>query len=295
MIKRVSDIPQEKFRGLNTISDFFALTKEQTPNCMNVKFNFDGSMEKRKGYKKMNSSAIVAEAGSGFIVDSMNTLHTDLVSYWKLDEAANTNRSDIVGASHLINLGTTRRVQGKQSYSAQFTHADSGFLRCAHNSSFLIGNTDFSIALWFYCSDNTIFSKGTDQMIVCKGSDTARTLEWKLWHRGSDNRACFAVSTNGSDGGGAIIISSPILMTSTAWYVFFAGKSSNNVWLQEGSGDPVIAAYTANIITTKTDNLQLAMDNTASQSAFRVFDGAIDEMGFWLKALDSQNKLDLRN
>ena len=63
--------------GLNTISDFFTLAENESPDALNVKFNFDGSVQKRPGYVALTNAAIGPGGGYGlfdFGVASINNL-----------------------------------------------------------------------------------------------------------------------------------------------------------------------------------------------------------------------------
>lgn len=65
MIKNVIDLTSQDFTGgLNTIQDIFKLKKEETPNCMNVKFDFDGKMVKRLGTNTRNSVSLSESSGT---------------------------------------------------------------------------------------------------------------------------------------------------------------------------------------------------------------------------------------
>ena len=65
MIYKVKDISAKDFSGgLNTISDFFSLKPNESPDSMDMKFNFDGSVQKRPGCLKKNTSYLTT--GSGF-------------------------------------------------------------------------------------------------------------------------------------------------------------------------------------------------------------------------------------
>ena len=65
MLKNVVDLTSQDFSGgLNTIQDIFKLKQEQTPNSMNVKFDFDGKMLKRLGTNTKNSVALSTSAGT---------------------------------------------------------------------------------------------------------------------------------------------------------------------------------------------------------------------------------------
>jgi len=68
MLKNVVDLTSQDFsKGLNTIQDFFKLSKEETPNAMNVKFDFDGKMQKRFGTDTRNSVALSSTNSAGTI------------------------------------------------------------------------------------------------------------------------------------------------------------------------------------------------------------------------------------
>lgn len=63
---KVKDIKNSDFSGgLNTVSDFFTLKENESPDAIDVKFNFDGSMEKRPGYVALTNAAIATGGGFG--------------------------------------------------------------------------------------------------------------------------------------------------------------------------------------------------------------------------------------
>lgn len=65
MLKDITDLPSQDFsKGLSTIQDIFKLAKEETPNCMDVKFDFDGKMQKRLGTNTMNAVPLSTSAGT---------------------------------------------------------------------------------------------------------------------------------------------------------------------------------------------------------------------------------------
>ena len=71
MLQKIRDISSKDFSGgLNTISDFFSLKPNESPDSMDVKFNFDGSMQKRPGCLKKNTSYLTT--GSGFGAFELN-------------------------------------------------------------------------------------------------------------------------------------------------------------------------------------------------------------------------------
>lgn len=61
-----SDVAQRKFeRGLCTYQNYFNLSIDQSPGCIDVDFNQDGSKSKRLGTSTMNTIALASTAGYG--------------------------------------------------------------------------------------------------------------------------------------------------------------------------------------------------------------------------------------
>ena len=61
-----ADLTSQDFsKGLKTFRDVFKLTKEETPNCMDIKFEFDGNVSKRSGTSTMNTVALSATGSAG--------------------------------------------------------------------------------------------------------------------------------------------------------------------------------------------------------------------------------------
>lgn len=66
MLKDVIDLHSQDFsKGLNTNQNFFELTKDQSPNCMDVVFEFDGNVSNRLGSNTTNATALSATNSAG--------------------------------------------------------------------------------------------------------------------------------------------------------------------------------------------------------------------------------------
>ena len=74
-----------------------------------------------------------------FTVDTTCTLPTNLIAYWKLDEASGT-RNDSKGANHLTDNNTVTQAVGKVGNAAQFTLANSEYLSIADNADLSAGD-----------------------------------------------------------------------------------------------------------------------------------------------------------
>lgn len=153
MLKNTEDLSTSSFKGLNTNPNILALTKEYSPNIMDVKVNYDGSMEKRMGTNTQNAIAIANSALAAFSPDSASTLTTNLKSYWKLDEASDS-RFDSFGMVTLLDSGNVGQTGGIKTQAALFTASTGNFLYQI-NPSTLTNNKSFSISSWVYLNSTS--------------------------------------------------------------------------------------------------------------------------------------------
>src|SRR3990167_6416739 len=100
MLQKQDLISSKDFsKGLVTRDDMLKSSFDQTPNCSDIKWNFDGSIGKRFGSNTTNSVVLTnTDSNSSFIVG--NSLTNNLLAYWKLDEASG-NRLDSIGTNTL--------------------------------------------------------------------------------------------------------------------------------------------------------------------------------------------------
>lgn len=162
MLKNVTDLKSDDFgKGLNTNSNILSLEKNQSPNIMDVKVNFDESIEKRLGTNTLNAVVIAQSGGAGFSPDSGNTLKTSIQAFWPLDEDAG-NRNDIISTHTLQNGNNVLQAAGIKRYSALFASANSNYLLITNTSTLATGDVDFSMSAWFYLNttgERTIIAK----------------------------------------------------------------------------------------------------------------------------------------
>ena len=161
MLKKVVDLTSQDFsKGLNTISNILNLTKDQSPNMMDVKVNFDGSIEKRQGSKIQNSTIITNSGATGFNQDSGGTLTSNLIAWWNLDETSGS-RFDSIGGHTLSDNGSVGSRSGIRNQAASFT-TDNQYLLHTNTSTLATGDINFSMSSWFNLTTTgvrTILSK----------------------------------------------------------------------------------------------------------------------------------------
>src|SRR3990167_10386308 len=123
MIQNNQPLSSKDFiKGLITRDDMLNANFDQSPNCEDIKWYFDGSVGKRYGTSTTNSIAItpvVVGNTAGWILDSDNTLSTGLQAYWKMDEASG-NRADSIGNLPLTDFTGIPSVTGLRNQAADF-------------------------------------------------------------------------------------------------------------------------------------------------------------------------------
>ncbi len=185
MLKGIESKPSTNFGGgISTYRNIFSLQPNQTPDAMNVKFNVGGDMEKRLGSSTMNATVLVSSAATGFTTDSGNTLSTNLVAWWKLDEA-NGQRQDQYGTNHLTQLGTLLSGSGVVVNAASYVAVNSQSLYITNTESLQSGLTNFTASAWFNLTSTgvrTILAKRDGSALT---TDTQNTTFYRVKSDGS--------------------------------------------------------------------------------------------------------------
>ena len=184
MLQKAIPISIEDFdKGLFTAANILKNEKGHSPNCMNVKFNFDGSLQKRLGSTTQNSLIIGSSGVSGWITDSMGTLSTNLNAYWKMDEVSG-DRSDQYSTNDLTDVNSVSSITGIRGNAGIYVAANSESLVRATTGP-LESSVNFSLAAWVYLNststtvERSIISKrdaidaATVLLLHCDGTDAS--------------------------------------------------------------------------------------------------------------------------
>lgn len=189
MIQQNQTLSSKDFaKGLVTRADILKAQFDQSPNTMDIKWYFDGAIGKRLGSSTTNTLVIGSTGAAGWILDSSNSLNSQLQAYWKLDETSG-NRQDQFGGNTLIDGNNVASITGIRGQAALFTAANSMQLFEATTSPIQTGAIDFSISTWIYLNSTstsiqrTIISKrdpDIDELTVlllhCDGTDASTTF-----------------------------------------------------------------------------------------------------------------------
>jgi len=219
---------------------------------------------------------------------SASALLTSLVSYWKIDETSGV-RNDSYGTNHLTDNNTVTYNPGVVSNAGQFTAANNETLSIANNATLSVQGLDFTISLWTYL--DSMPTLNSNRYLIGKNVGNTDYSIYLNMTAGGTERFAFLMGNTASG--------SPTLLANTF------GTPSNSVWYH------VLCEY-----NTSTKKMKIIINNTYSDEGnningsttgsgtFRVggvsgggsvWDGRIDEIGFWKRLLTDSEKSALYN
>ncbi len=224
---------------------------------------------------------------SNFIVDTGGTLFTNLISYYKLEEATGT-RVDSVGTNNLTDNNAVTNGTGIRGNAAQFARASNQNLTHVDNAALSTGDIDFTFAGWVFLD-----SKPSQMGIAGKGDGGGATSdEWRVEYLGGvTDRFLFIVR-----GGTAAVIANNFGSPATGtWYFIVVWHDSvgNTINISVNNGTADSTAFSGGPNDT-TSGFVIGNGFNPIISAYS-WDGKVDEAGFWKKLLSSQEKIDLYN
>lgn len=207
-------------------------------------------------------------------------LLTDLVAYWKLDEASGTTRNDsTANAQNLTDSGTTAAATGRINDGADFEFGSPTNLSHADSATLSLGtDTDFAIWAWVKMESDTGFAGG----IVCKNGGADDTDEYALFYSSGAQRFVFKVAKNGT--GNQIVLANNLGVPSTGvWYLLIAWHDSaaDKIYIRVGTAGGSLGTTDEEVWAGGTQNGSAAFQIGAmTYNVGLVFDGVIDEVGF---------------
>jgi len=246
-------------------------------NAIAYTFNqsFTCSAEVGGGAYLESMSLWTNETGSWEIRNTTN-LNTDLVSYYKLDETSGTVL-DAYGSNDGTNNGATPNVAGKINTAYDFELSENDNINLGNSFTGVYGEEQFSISVWFngesFGTLNDILSdhqslgdSGTAIMFRPQrfSYNTGTTLEhWDI--------------TEGT-------------INTGTWYHYVITKNNTHFTFYK-DGSFIETHADTGIIRTQTRALLIGNDNSNSNG----FDGKIDEIGIWNRALSPDEVTQLYN
>lgn len=198
-------------------------------------------------------------------------LTDNIVSYWKLDESSG-NASDSVGSNTATNVGIATYSAGKINNGVNLDGSSQYF---TFDTCPQTGNGSFSISAWVKAdtlgSANCIVSFGT--------SSTSQAITFDL--RGSKLYADFYAGTT--------VTGATTLSTATWYFVVLTFDGTNIRLYLNASLDATSANTSANIVDGS------GAIGRAFWASGNYFDGLVDEIGLWSRALSGSEITQLYN
>ncbi len=212
---------------------------------------------------------------ASFVHDTNGTLTTGLVSYWNMEG----NSNDFYGS----NSGTDANVTYGSSYGKGGQGAD-------FNGS----NSKINLPNASYTGSAFTFNAWVAPQYISQGQD-GKIIDIK----GTDRMVLGYFASNNPDqphntfffAAGSSWVSAPSAFTAGTWYMVTGVYNGSSITL-----------YINGVFMTSTStsgslafNSSFEIGNEAGDNAARYFQGNMDEVGFWSKALSAQEIADLYN
>jgi len=287
MLQKQQSLTSQDFnKGLVTRSDIIRNDPNQSPNTMDVKWNFDSSIQKRLGTSTTNSVTLVNAvfATSGWTLDAATSLTTNLEAYWKLDEASGS-RADQVGSLSLTDKNNSvGSIVGIRNQAASYILANSNILYSVHNTSLSIGTGNFSVEAWFYTD-----TLGIAQVIASKRG-LSDFFEWQLavTLSGATNKFVFGIGSGlGVAIGSSVFANSFGAINTSTWYNIVAWHSNNShIGISVNLSSNTAAWASGSWVSSANFMLGAADTSGSIAQAF----GRIDEVGIWSRVLSASDR-----
>lgn len=235
------------------------------------------------GQQKQSGAVVV----TGSLVTKLNTpvtsnsLLTNLISYWKMDEASGDRVDATAAANTLTDNNTVTSTTGIINNSALFTFANSESLSHVDNASLSTGDIDFTFCGWFKFTTNPGASYPG---LITKNN--AGDIDYYLALHASQSRFNFGTVSGDIDATTFGAISTGTWYFVCAWH----DATANTVSIQVNAGT-VDSAATSGPATDTAGAFEIGHWSTYGT----YLDGTVDEVGFWKRTLTSGERTLLYN
>jgi hypothetical protein len=210
-------------------------------------------------------------------------LLTDLISYWKMDEASG-NALDAHGSNTLTpdGIGTIGTAAGKISTARSLTAASSQSFSIADNASLSLGDIDCTITGWFKATTLPTFD------FVSKDIEVGSDREYLVGYNGSRMR--FGVFSPAGAFTQVVANTFGGLSTGTWYHIAAWHDSVNNVLGISVNGTADTLSYSSGI---RDAAARFAIGSRGANS--NRLDGLVDEIGLWKRMLTSGERSQIYN
>lgn len=206
-----------------------------------------------------------------------NTLLDGLISYWEMDEAANSTRVDSHGSNDLAdptNCGTRAGINSTTAADFAGTPTDYLLLASGSETDFRFGSGSWSWLTW------VLFDTTAAGPVIMKYAGSG-SREFALFRETASDVA-FYMSPNGTTVSGVARISSGI--STGVWHLFYCYYNGSEIGISLDNGTPVTASYSGGQYAGTTE-IRFG-DWSASTSEL---DGGLQKVGFWNRVLGADD------
>jgi hypothetical protein len=217
--------------------------------------------------------------GGGAIADPLESLKTNLISYWNLDESSGT-RNDSFGTNHLTLSGT---VDNKFN-GANFNNSPSNRLAKTSNSDLQINGSSFTVCCWAWLRSKTSY-----RGFITK-DDISSGREFNIAYIASEgailDKIVFNVFNLAVGTGGASAIASTFGSPPTEQWIFVVGQydSVNNLAYISANNGAKNSVSTAGI-SVGAGNADFTIGSWSGGVFSLTNDGGVKQAGLWKRLL----------
>lgn len=208
---------------------------------------------------------------------------TNLISYWKLDEASGT-RNDSFGSNHLTDNNSLLSTTGKIGNSGNFVLLSTQYLSHASNSDLQMGDIDFTFSAWIYLNSTPL-----NAAVIVKDSGSPLAFDYLI--RVDNGTLNFILSSDGTVGTLTVLEGGPL--STGQWYFICAWYDStlDTMYVQINNATPTSKPQTGGGFA----GAPLFTIGAGYSGTSEFFNGRIDEVGVWKRTLTDSERLALYN
>lgn len=207
-----------------------------------------------------------------------------LVSYWKLDEISGDQVYDSYGNINGVSSGVTISQFGKINHSCLFsggTNIDFG------NPQDLVSESGGTISAWFFLNDND------SHVLISKGNYTTDRNGF-VCSVYSSQPGYLSVGLELANSSSYVLAGYGIIDFNDSWAFYTATWDGNYLtcYINGVAGNP---AEQTLIPSVNVNNLTFGKDNVTISRAYDYFNGLIDEVAIWNRALTQEEITEVYN
>jgi len=215
-------------------------------------------------------------------------LLTNLVAWYRLDEASGNALDAHTGAYHLTQNGTVGTATGKVSGARSFDANSSNFLSQS-GSQFNFGNTTFYGAQWIYSGNtNTAIIHGVWD------DGVGANRQWFLFQDASRYR--FGITSDGLFGAGnGLTVAWGSNFAINTWHLveFYHNAATDLIGIAVNNGAFVTGSFNKGIYVGASTPYRVGRG--ANNSAPLAWNGRLDEVAIWSRMLTTDERATLWN